>query len=79
MECHIFAFEEAAVAKALTGSVSRWTCNPSLLCLDVARNDGISIIGLGHVLNRSGGAQKEGLGASSHSWHMLLYSNPYYM
>lgn len=47
-----------------------WTRNPSLFSLDVARNDGISIIGLGHVLNRSGGAQKEGLGASSHSWHI---------
>ena len=72
LECHIVTFEEAAVAKALTGSMSSWTHNPSLFSLDVARNDGISIIGLGHVSNRSGGAQKEGLGASSHSWCILV-------
>lgn len=81
LECHIVTFEEAAVAKALTGSMFSWTRNPSLFSLDVARNDGISIIGLGHVLNKSGGrAQKEGLGASSHSLgiYAFIYSNPYY-
>ena len=72
LECHIVTFEEAAVAKALTGSMSSWTHNPSLFSLDVARNDGTSIIGLGHVSNRSGGAQKEGLGASSHSWRICF-------
>ena len=72
LEYHIVTFEGRAVAKASHCSVSRWAFNPSLFCLDVARNDGYKHNWPQTCVKEKWWGSEGGLGASSHPWHICF-------